>query len=90
MVEVGKVAYIRTTQEPVFVLAFMERSADNYFPTMFTVRRPVLTREGMRHLVESFYAEELMTREELSALHNGREEAHQLMDALFEGDPKAN
>ena len=53
---VNKVAFVKTTDEPVFVMGLEGNSA--------VVRRPINTEHGgVQHLVESFSVEELQTAE---------------------------
>jgi hypothetical protein len=55
-IEVNKVAFVKTTDEPVFVMGLDGNMA--------VVRRPISTQEGgVKHLVESFSIEELHTAE---------------------------
>lgn len=55
-VKVGDVAYLRTTDEPSYVL---EVNGDNV-----KVRRPIMTNDGIKHLVEDYVMGELETTEE--------------------------
>jgi len=61
----GTIAYLKTTEEPVFVLDVTETISN--FPalsgTVVTVRRPVLGEGGFEHRVETFHVEELESLE---------------------------
>ena len=90
MIEKGKVAYLRTTQEPVFVLAIEDMvGGGGYFSVIVTVRRPVLSQGGMTHKIEGFYLEELATKEELL---QGTRTVEGALEELFNepSDPRAN
>lgn len=54
--DIGDVAFVRTTQEPVFILN-VEAKPDG--PTIITVRRPVKSDSGVEHKVEYFFSDEL-------------------------------
>ena len=62
-IKAGDVAYIRTTDEPVFVLHIEIREQDHehpWFDNWAVVRRPIGTDSaGISHSVEEFYLEEL-------------------------------
>lgn len=62
----GTVIVMKTTDEPCMVLesfnstpAFKGMSGD-----MVTVRRPVISQNGLSYIVESFHAEEFLTQSE--------------------------
>lgn len=55
-IEVGKVVYVKTTEEPVFVMAI-----DN---TIALVRRPLQSDRGVTHVIETFSLQELETKED--------------------------
>lgn len=59
----GEVAYVRTTEEPVFVISIEGASAEK--PTIVTVRRPVKDESGVRHVVDYFFADEICVYDEL-------------------------
>lgn len=72
MVEVGKTAYMRTSNEGVYVLGTKELEPNaNSFPqcgsTVAAVRRPVAGENGLYHVVEYYYLDELVTLEQLEA-----------------------
>lgn len=64
----GQVAFIKSTEEPAFVLEIKEGSSLQKFPGLsgqvVTVRRPAMGRDGVRHLIEFFSIEELETLED--------------------------
>jgi hypothetical protein len=51
-----EVAYLKTTQEPVFVLEIVGE--------VVTVRRPVQSRDGIGHVVNTFALDELESQKE--------------------------
>ena len=61
----GMVAYLRTTDEPLFILEVKEGSPHQTYPDLsgqtVTVRRPIQGRDGVRHEVQFFTIEELET-----------------------------
>jgi hypothetical protein len=57
-IKLHEVAYLKTTMEPVYVMAFHEPSE------MVSVRRPVQGRDGIQHQVEDFSLDELETEQE--------------------------
>lgn len=71
----GTVAFTKTTEEPLFVMRAFDR-VDSLDPiwhspdyslfcgTMVVVRRPIITDQGIKHVTETFLAEELQTTEE--------------------------
>jgi hypothetical protein len=67
-IKAGQVALIRTTEEPVFVLEVVVGKtipdAPELEQVIARVRRPVQGEEGVRHLVETFYVQELETQED--------------------------
>lgn len=54
-IEVGKVVYVRTSDEPVFVIAIDGATA--------LVRRPISAEAGVSHVLDSFGLNELQTKE---------------------------
>ena len=54
-IEVGKVVYVKTSEEPVFVLAIDNQTA--------IVRRPISSKSGVSHVLDTFGLLELETRE---------------------------
>jgi len=55
VVEVGTVVFVKTSEEPVFVLAIDNQTA--------VVRRPVQGDRGVTHVLDTFSLNELETRE---------------------------
>jgi hypothetical protein len=71
MVKVGDTAILKCSNEEVFVLSIDPQMVpkgvqvgDNPLGNQITVRRPVLTQDGVKHVVEQFFAVELETRDE--------------------------
>lgn len=66
-IKVGTVAFLKSTEEPCFVLKIEEGAPHVTFPDLSkqvaTVRRPSQGRDGVRHHVEIFAIEELETLE---------------------------
>lgn len=62
MIELKKVAYVKTTDEPVFVLGM--RKDANSGETIVTVRRPIQAETGVSHMIEEFFFDELQTKED--------------------------
>jgi hypothetical protein len=66
-VKVGTVAFLKSTEEPAFVLEIKKGAGFQVFPELSgdvaTVRRPTSGRDGVRHNVEVFSIEELETLE---------------------------
>jgi hypothetical protein len=60
-IKLKEVVFLKTTAEPVFTLAFNEPS------DMVSVRRPIQSRDGIRHEVEQFSIDELETEAEGAA-----------------------
>jgi hypothetical protein len=63
---VGTTAIIKTTGEEVMILA-IEKDEGGVLPGLgdiVTVRRPVMSQDGIKHLTESFGSAELETKEE--------------------------
>lgn len=67
MIKVGEVAFLKTTDEPVFVLEINDAGEQGFFPQVATVRRPVQGDSGVHHDSENFYAIELESLEEKKA-----------------------
>ena len=71
-IEVGQVVYVKTTDEPVFVVAIDAKSdrlptlvdTGKFSGTMVAVRRPVLTESGIEHRFDDFLIEELESRQD--------------------------
>lgn len=69
-IKAGTVAYIKATDEPVFVLALNEGPLEMQYPklsvpgTYAWVRRPRAGNDGVQHSVELFMTAELETLEE--------------------------
>lgn len=68
-IEVGDVVYVRTTDEPVFVVSIDtdaelpgQVDTQKFSGTIVTARRPVLTEQGIRHDFDQFLIEELESR----------------------------
>lgn len=73
VLKAGDFAVVRTTGEPVFVLETRELGdgkivlpgeetpEDSNFTTQAKVRRPISSRNGIMHVTEFFYVEELET-----------------------------
>jgi len=86
------VAFLRTTQEPVFVLDIKEGTSVQKFPGLSgqvaTVRRPSEGREGIRHTIEFFSVEELET---LDDRHKRQvEEMEEMKAHILSNDRKTN
>ena len=65
-IKVGEVVTIKTTGEQVFVLSIDEVGTEPtgvLSGTTAEVRVPVLTREGIKHVIETFLVEELESEE---------------------------
>jgi hypothetical protein len=67
---VGTTVYLKTSGEAVFVLAKQTLPAyANSFPELgsdlFTVRRPITGQNGISHVTEFYYPQELETTEEI-------------------------
>lgn len=52
-IKAGSVAYLRTSDEPVYVMEIKEDAA--------RVRRPINTTEGVKHIEDTFFLSELHT-----------------------------
>jgi hypothetical protein len=63
LIEVGKVVFVKTTQEPVFVVSVRD-TPDEAFPKTVHVRRPVMTDDGIQHQFGDFFLEELESPEQ--------------------------
>lgn len=73
-IRAGMVAVMKTTEEPVFVLAIEEGNRGLYPAPALTqqvavVRRPVFAESGTRYDVQSFYVDELETSEARQMRH---------------------
>jgi hypothetical protein len=57
----GSVAYMKTTEEPVLVLATETKDPafEGFSGEVITVRRPHVTPDGIDYIIATFYAEEL-------------------------------
>ena len=68
MIECGSTAFLKTTGEEVFVLGIGDATSlpigSTLTPKVATVRRPVMGENGMFHMVEQFYLEELELKED--------------------------
>jgi hypothetical protein len=60
-VEIGKIAFVKTSDEPVFV---MNIDTDKNNNQIATVRRPIQTENGVVHSVDQFFLNELQTAQE--------------------------
>lgn len=58
-IKAGQVAVIRTTDEPVFILSTRLKQHNENPSDIATVRRPVMTENGIEHRIEDFYLVEL-------------------------------
>ena len=58
-IKAGEIVFIKTTEEPVYVLAVDETSA--------AVRRPIQTQNGIKHVEETWALSELETSSESDA-----------------------
>jgi len=76
MIKVNEVAHVKTTDEPVFILEIM--NVDTRL--MARVRRPVMGKSGIQHVLDDFYVEELETPE-AKRLRNFKE-AEDLLDKV--------
>jgi len=67
-IKAGQTAFIKVTQEPVFVLEIREANSTQKYPGLSgkiaVVRRPTAGEMGVRHEVEFFTVEEVETLEE--------------------------
>jgi hypothetical protein len=67
-IKAGTTAIIKSTQEPVMVLHVAPGKtlpeAPDLEQTVVIVRRPVQGSDGVRHVVETFWIQELETQEE--------------------------
>lgn len=71
-IEPGKVAYVKTTQEPVFVVSTYRAESDASLTEpvpelsnqIARVRRPLLGRDGVKHEFAEFFVEELESEED--------------------------
>lgn len=65
-IKVATVAFLKTTEEPVFVLALGKKEDVNegLSGDVATVRRPVVGEQGVSHKIEVFYTEELESLED--------------------------
>jgi hypothetical protein len=79
MINVNEVVSIKTTQEPVFVLAISNG--------LVTVRRPVMGNDGVKHLTEEFTLAELET--EADRIERNYKEKQALQSRVF-GDDNPN
>lgn len=61
MIKAKTVAYIRTSEEPVFVISITDTGGG---VKMANVRRAVMSDSGIYHEEGEFYVEELQTKEE--------------------------
>lgn len=65
-IEVGKIAIVKTTEEPVFVLAVEKATPLAGLGSYYHVRRPVATTEdGILHINDKFYEAELESKEDV-------------------------
>lgn len=77
----GTIAYVKITDEPVYVLDIKPLTGMHYMAGMLsgieaTVRRPNVDEHGrIVHLVEKFFVEELETEEEAEIRKAGKLEA---------------
>jgi hypothetical protein len=87
MIEVNKVAFVKTTEEPVFVLGMFVDQAGN---EIANVRRPVNTKNGVQHISEAFLVTELQTAEDkLTAEMEFTKHSLKVRDAYAEEHMKA-
>jgi len=65
----GTVVYMKTTEEPLFVLSLNsgEPQYAGFSGSTLTVRRPQLSEHGLRYIVEDFLTEEIETLDEKNA-----------------------
>lgn len=67
-IKAGQQAFLKVTQEPVFVLELREANSTQRYPGLSgkiaVVRRPTAGEMGVRHDIEFFTIEELETVEE--------------------------
>lgn len=61
-IEVGKIAFLKTSEEPVFVLK-LGTDSESGAPTAI-VRRPIQSDNGVLHSTETFYSAELHSAEQ--------------------------
>lgn len=74
-ITVGTICYIKSTEEPVFVMGVITEEVPNLYGqdlaglsgTMAIVKRPVATRDGIQHNVDKVHLEELQTEEAFQA-----------------------
>jgi len=76
-IRAGDIVYIKTTGEEVWVLRIHEDNSmfpphAGLEPYVATVRRPILTREGVQHKWEDFLVDELETAAERSERESSR------------------
>ena len=71
MIEVGKLAYLKSTDEPCFVVnmnakpgRFPEVDPEKFSGVVVIVRRPQLTDKGIVHSFDEFLLEELESHED--------------------------
>lgn len=60
-VEQGKIAFVKTSDEPVFVIGI---EADKNNVAIAIVRRPIQTENGVVHSTDQFFLAELQTSEQ--------------------------
>lgn len=70
MIHVGEVAFLKTTDEPVFVLDII-KDGEGYHPTapklggqLAMVRYAMVAKDTISHIIKYFYVEELETLED--------------------------
>lgn len=71
----GTIAYLKSTEEPVFVMGVVTEEVPSYFGhtldalsgTMVIIKRPVANRDGIQHEVDRVHLEELQTEEAFQA-----------------------
>lgn len=67
-VRAGQQAFLKVTEEPVFVLEIRDGNATQRYPALSgkvaCVRRPTAGEDGVRHSVEFFTVEEIETLEQ--------------------------
>jgi hypothetical protein len=68
MITQGQIVFVRTSEEPVFVLRVYDVKAEDSLtgaPAQAAdVRRPVATEDGTMHLLDTFLVDELETYED--------------------------
>ena len=65
-IKAGQVALLKTTEEPLFVLAIenLDKVYSGLSGSVAIVRRPIQGTEGVTHSIERFFIEELETLDE--------------------------